>query len=256
MFSPFLELSRCFPFTLSSDFERTEADALLAARCGGSRFQNGIGSGEDSGRVLVGDLLFVLASAECSHDRSPRHRGRAFRSKSARQTPLQPRGYVWRSVRYPQAFRMWCALEQCGRSHETLSYVEVRRGDHAAPVLRINITTATVIPPHRYALRSALTNDNGVGRTAIGSMLFKTASEGSPALQCLNTNVSPILSSNCLVLTPLFLWTRQIRINPLTRFSDSRTQVTGEVPHVDGAAHIERWQSKWRRKAGGKRCLL
>jgi len=33
-------------------------------------------------------------------------------------------------------------------------------------------------------------------------------------------------------------------------------QVTGEVLHVDGGAHIGRWQSKWRRKARGERCLL
>ena len=32
--------------------------SLVAARCGGSRLQNGSGSGEDAGRALVGDFLF------------------------------------------------------------------------------------------------------------------------------------------------------------------------------------------------------
>jgi len=30
----------------------------VASRCGGSRLQNGSGSGEDTGRALVGDFLF------------------------------------------------------------------------------------------------------------------------------------------------------------------------------------------------------
>ena len=34
--------------------------SLVAARCGGSRLQNGSGSGEDAGRALIGDFLFGL----------------------------------------------------------------------------------------------------------------------------------------------------------------------------------------------------
>ena len=33
---------------------------LVAARCGGSRLQNGSGSGKDAGRTLVGDFLLSL----------------------------------------------------------------------------------------------------------------------------------------------------------------------------------------------------
>ena len=33
---------------------------LVAARCGGSRLQNGSGSGKDAGRALVGDFLFAF----------------------------------------------------------------------------------------------------------------------------------------------------------------------------------------------------
>ena len=51
--------------------ERKRA-TYLAARCGGSCFQNGSGSGKDAGRALVGDLLFSfqpvlnIAAAEVS----------------------------------------------------------------------------------------------------------------------------------------------------------------------------------------------
>src|SRR6516164_7855298 len=34
--------------------------SLVAARCRGSRLENGSGSGEDTGRALVGDFLFGL----------------------------------------------------------------------------------------------------------------------------------------------------------------------------------------------------
>ena len=53
----------------------------MAARCGGSCFQNGSGSGKDAGRALVGDFLFSfqpvlkLATAEVS-DRKSAPRGR------------------------------------------------------------------------------------------------------------------------------------------------------------------------------------
>jgi hypothetical protein len=34
--------------------------SLVAAPCGGSRLQNGSGSGEDAGRALIGNFLFGL----------------------------------------------------------------------------------------------------------------------------------------------------------------------------------------------------
>ena len=43
---------------LSDSQTKREASTLLGARCGGSRLQNGSGSGEDAGRTLVGDFLF------------------------------------------------------------------------------------------------------------------------------------------------------------------------------------------------------
>jgi len=62
----------------------------------------------------------LLTSVECSRDKSPRLQCQAFRSKLARQIRPRPRGYAWRSVRYPRAFPIWCArgqvadLVECG----------------------------------------------------------------------------------------------------------------------------------------------
>jgi hypothetical protein len=52
--------SRSIPVVNESADNVSIAGSLEAARCGGSRLQNGSGSGEDAGRTMVGDFLFGL----------------------------------------------------------------------------------------------------------------------------------------------------------------------------------------------------
>jgi hypothetical protein len=52
--------SRSIQVVIESADNLSIAGSLEAARSGGSRLQNGSGSGEDSGRTMVGDFLFGL----------------------------------------------------------------------------------------------------------------------------------------------------------------------------------------------------